>query len=272
MGKGCIFVSSKTLRAGGAYCVSQNFLTSARVIDGLLRLTTITRADHVWEIGAGKDHITRQLLKTAGRVTAVEIDPALYRRLAGQMAAEKDLHLIHGDFLRTPLPQSKPYKVFANIPFHLTSAIVKKLTTAPCPPTEAWLIMERGAAMRFAGRPGETLSSVLVKPYFHVRIAKHLRRENFHPMPSVDIAVLHLKRKDAPDLSPERRTAFEAFVRGTLKGLRGGGRCPLTKRQMAVALREAGRGDIPQSATMDYVQWLCLFRCWERFEKAGHFG
>lgn len=254
-------MSKKTgVRAVNAYAVSQNFLTSARTIDGLLRRTTISRADHVLEIGAGKGHITRRLLARAGRVTAVEIDPALSRRIADSLGGTVGFRLIQGDFLKVCLPAYGPYKVFANIPFSRTSAIVEKLSGAPNPPADAWLIMERGAAMRFAGRPAESLHSLALKPFFDVRIVGYLQREGFHPMPSVSAAVLHLHRKERPDISPDERDLFAHFLRA----MRGGGGRLLSARQISVALRASGQADIPQSATMAYVQWLCLFRCWRR--------
>lgn len=84
--------------------VSQNFLTSTRTIERLLAVANITRADAVWEIGAGKGHITRQLQKRCGQLTAVEIDPGLCRALGEKMRGMENLRLVQGDFLQMRLP------------------------------------------------------------------------------------------------------------------------------------------------------------------------
>lgn len=108
---------------------SQNFLTSRAGIRRLIGLADIGSSDHVLEIGPGKGHITRELLPRCGRLTAVELDPRLWAGLRERFEGEDKLELIKGDFLKYPLPKG-PYKVFANLPFSGTSAILKKLTRA----------------------------------------------------------------------------------------------------------------------------------------------
>lgn len=235
------------------YSISQNFLTSGRTISRLLTLTDLSKDDMVLEIGAGKGHITRALAQRCGRVLTCEIDPALIAMLRGALPENVRLH--QGDFLRMPLPRG-PYKVFANIPFNRTTDIIRRLTDAPHPPEAAWLIVEKGAAMRFSGAGQESLTSLSLKPWWEVRIVHRLRREDFHPLPSVDCVLLELRRKAPPDVPVKERRLWDSFVeRAVRHGLRG----LLTPRQIASALRQA---DVPMSATMRYVQWLCLFRCW----------
>lgn len=241
--------------------VSQNFLTSAGLIDRLLRPTGLGAGDLVLEIGPGKGHITRALLARGCAVRATELDPVLFERLQNSLGGRKGLTLVRGDFLRQPLPRA-PYQVFANIPFNRTTDILRKLTEAAHPPEQAWLVVEKGAAKRFLGQPRETLSSLRLKPYFTAEIAFTFRREDFHPAPSVDAVLLHLRRKAEPDLPPADRAAFAAFVE---QGHRYGLRRLLTKRQIATALRLEGLPSIEPSAEIRYVQWLCLFRCHQRF-------
>lgn len=237
-----------------AYSVSQNFLTSSKTIARLLTLTDITSDDTVLEIGAGKGHITRALAQQCRQVLAYEIDPMLCDRLRRSLPENVRLH--QQDFLHAPLP-AKPYKVFANIPFNRTTNILRRLTQEHHGLECAWLIMEKGAAMRFSGAGKETVSSLALKPWWDVRIVHRLRREDFHPAPSVDCVLLELRRRTAPDLSMKEFAQWQRFIRhGQERGLRG----LVTPRQFNAAMREAG---MPMSATMRYVQWLCLFR-WSR--------
>lgn len=237
------------------YSISQNFLTSRMTIHHLLSLTDLSAADTVLEIGAGKGHITRALAERCQRVITYEIDPALSARLAGNLP--DNVRLFAADFLRAQLPKG-PYKAFANIPFSITTDILRKLTEGPNPPQAAWLIMEKGAAMRFCGQGRESTASLMLKPWWEVRIIHRLHREDFHPMPRVDCVLLELRRRDQPDIRlQERRQWTEFIARAQQLGLRR----MFTPRQISQAMREAG---IPLSATLRYVQWLCLFRCWMR--------
>ena len=243
--------------------VSQNFLTSRFTINRLLRLTDITSTDTVLEIGAGRGHITRALLDRGCHVQAVELDRALYDRLAALLNGRSNLLLIHGDFFQLSLPTG-PYKVFANIPFSRTTDILRRLTTAGNPPQEAWLVLEKGAAKRFCGKPRDSLHSLLLKPYFDVEIVYYFRREDFHPAPRVDCVLLHLHRKVVPDILVSERMAYRHFLEHSQRYGLYGGRALLTKRQVATALRRAGLAPVSPFGDILYVQWLCLFRCWRQ--------
>lgn len=243
---------------------SQNFLTSAATIRQLIRKSDIRPGDLVYEIGPGKGHITRQLLALGARVRAIELDPKLCDRLDRQFAGEPRFSLIRGDFLTLPLPKTGDYKVFSNIPFSLTTAILRRLTESQNPPVCAGLIMEKGAAMRFCGRPGENLSSLTLRPYFAADIAARVSRQEFHPQPKVDAALLVLHKKQPPDLPLNQRKSFSRFVRcAREKGLR----TLLTKRQIAAALRACPEAPADmRDGNLLYVQWLCLFRWWARYK------
>lgn len=241
--------------------ISQNYLTSGALIRRLLQKTSLRNTDHVLEIGPGKGHITRHLLPRCRRVTAVEKDAALHTRLAGQFAGEEKLSLCQQDFLHWPLPKG-PYKVFANIPFSATSAIVRRLALAKNAPQEMWLTMEKGAAKRAMGKPREGTLSLLVGPFYTVRVAYHFRREDFHPAPGVDVVLLHFAKKTPTDVSAEEIAAYTRFIEGAR---RRGIHAYLSKKQVSRALREGGFAAefTPHNAL--YVQWLCLFRCCRRF-------
>lgn len=246
------------------YSVSQNFLTSQKTIARLLDKTDLSPSDTVVEIGAGKGHITRALSARCGRVVSYEIDRRLWERLAE--TAPENVRLLCGDFLKAPLPQSS-YKVFANIPFSRTTEILRRLTCAPNPPQAAWLVLERGAAKRFCGQPRESPASLVLRPFFRLQIRCPISREEFHPAPRVDAALLELRLRPQPDLPLSQRAAFAAFVSHHRKYGFFHARSLLTKRQISTALRLAGLPRIERSGNMLYVQWLCLFRCWQEYGK-----
>jgi 23S rRNA (adenine-N6)-dimethyltransferase len=194
-------------------------------------------------------------------VTAVELDDWLYNRLLSSLATAENLDLHHQDFMEWPLPKTGEYKVFSNIPFSRTTDIVKKLTEHCNPPLEAWLVLEKGAAKRFMGKPRETLRSLLLKPYFELEIAYHFRREDFHPLPSVDIVLLHMIKKGQPDVDVAERAAYARFVAaGMNQGLRAlSGFMP--KELFHSAVHKTGLGVCAAPGDILYMQWLCLYRC-----------
>jgi 23S rRNA (adenine-N6)-dimethyltransferase len=253
----CFFVPVKQNKGGSPLSISQNFLTSGQTIRRLLRLSGLGKDDHIVEIGAGKGHITRELIKIGRFVSAYEPDGKLYKQLTEKLGGADNLALIKRDFLKTALPSGE-YKVFSNIPFSITSPIIRKLTASNNPPGEAWLVMEKGAAKRFCGTPRDTLASMLLKPFFDVKILYHFSRRDFHPMPGVDAVLLRMSKKKEPDVPAVQRKAFIRFME---QSVRYGNRTTLTNKQITAALKAAGLPRVPESGNMLYVQWLCLFRC-----------
>lgn len=238
--------------------ISQNYLTSAVVLHNILRRTTLSKNDHVLEIGPGKGHITELLLQRCGYVTAVELDDILYHALRVKFAEATNLRLVHLDFLKYRLPERGRYKIFANIPFNRTSDILRKLTESKNPPEDIWLVVEKGAAKRFMGRPQETKRSLLIKPFYDMQIVYYFQRQDFHPAPGVDAVLLHLNRKQQPDISVKHRYAYERFITEVL-------RYTTSKKsnypnKYAGAAKKAGISLDFTLAHILYVQWLCLFR------------
>lgn len=175
--------------------VSQNFLTSRRLLERIVRISTITKNDLVIEIGTGKGHLTEVLCRRAKYVYSMEIDKKLYERAKERLQKEDNLKIMCRDFMQYQLPSRINYKVFANIPYNITTGIVKKLTEDAHPPSEIWLVMEKGAAKRFLGVPKETKYSLLLKRRWDLEIVYYFSREDFHPKPSVDSVLLHFLQK-----------------------------------------------------------------------------
>lgn len=243
--------------------VSQNFITDQKLIRRIVRLGAIGKDDTVLEIGTGKGHLTEALCKEAGRVYSVEIDRRLYESAKKRLARQANLKLIHGDFLRYSLPAKGKWLVFANIPFFITTQIVDKLTQAVNKPKDIWLVMEKGAAKRFMGIPGETEKSLLLKVYWDMEIRYRFLRKDFHPMPSVDTVLLHFRLKDRPDLGWDEYGAFRRFIEHSMRYGVCGKRGMLTNRQAQAALKKAGLPHAHEDGVTLYIQWLCLFRCWQ---------
>ncbi|HVC81228.1 MAG TPA: 23S ribosomal RNA methyltransferase Erm [Chloroflexota bacterium] len=190
---------------------SQNFLRDPRLIDTLLDRSTIQGRDLVYEIGPGTGIITERLAGRCRRVAAIEKDPRLADYLHARFHSYPNITVHAADFLRFPLPLA-PYKVFANIPYALTTAIVTRLTSAPVIPRDSYLVVQREAAERFIGSPRATLYAALLYPWFAAEIVHSFRPGDFRPLPRVESVLLRLRPRDQPLVSASDTRFFRDCI------------------------------------------------------------
>lgn len=193
---------------------SQNFLKDYNLVRHLVAKSSISKNDTVLEIGAGKGIITSGLLEVAHKVIAYELDRDLFNNLRQKFQNNSLLQLNLEDFLSTQLP-NYPYKIFSNIPFNITSAIIKKLTLEDNPPEDAYLIVQKEAAMKFAGKPLDTKNSqlsVLLYPWFELRATYEFKPDDFSPRPNVKIILLEIKKRDEPLIDSKNKGKYEDFI------------------------------------------------------------
>ena len=191
--------------------ISQNFIRDPRLVAALIKRSSLGPEDLVYEIGPGKGIITAQLARFCKRVIAIEKDPALALMLQKKFGHQPNLTIYNADFLRQSLPR-QPYKVFSNIPFNITSAIVTRLTIAANPPQDAYLVMQKEAAEMYLGIPNESLRSILLKPWFELKVMHRFRRCDFSPQPGVDSVLLRLCKRSRPLVQHADRRLFRDFV------------------------------------------------------------
>jgi 23S rRNA (adenine-N6)-dimethyltransferase len=132
--------------------ISQNFLHGRALVDRLLAVSSIRSGDLVYDLGAGYGLITDRLARRGCQVVAVEMDLELAVQLRARFVDVPAVRVSEADVLAVPFP-GQPYKVFASIPFNATAAIVHRLTRAPNPPEDSYLVVQAEAAQRFTGQP-----------------------------------------------------------------------------------------------------------------------
>lgn len=182
--------------------VSQNFLRDPRLVERLLDASSLTADDVVLDLGAGGGALTAPLARRCRRVVAVEKDARLAALLHGCFDGDNRIAVRHDDILRTALPHS-PYKVFSNVPFTITSAVVTRLTSALNPPDDAYLIVQREAATRFQGVPRSTLYAMKLDPFFETTLTHRFRRSDFVPAPGVDVVLMRMRKRGPPLIARE---------------------------------------------------------------------
>ena len=181
---------------------SQNFIKDKNLVKKLIEISSINQDDIVYEIGAGLGTITSELVNHCKKVVAFEIDTNLSKRLKEKFAQQKEkVEIINTDFLSFNLPDGK-YKIFSNIPFNITSDIIKKLVFADNPPVDIYLIVQKEAALKFSGKKLEgkknSLMAVLVQATFSPSVIHSFNRGNFTPQPSVEAVFFRLKKRPNP--------------------------------------------------------------------------
>ncbi len=188
--------------------LGQNFLADHNALVKIVRDAEVTSEDRVLEIGAGLGSLTRLLAAAAGEVTAIEIDQALFPALEAVTAPFDNVRLLKGDILQIP-PESlfneDGYLVVANIPYYITSAVIRHLLEASVRPKRIVLTMQREVAERILSRDKKmSLLSLSVQIYGDAHIASHIPAACFYPEPKVDSSVLVI------DIHPEPLLAGES--------------------------------------------------------------
>ena len=193
---------------------SQHFLRNPRLIAELIGHSNIRRGDLVIDIGAGSGAITAVLTRRCRQVLAYENEPSVLNKLQQNMRRHKNVKVIAQDFLLAKLPD-EPYKVFANIPFHLSSDIVRKLTSDDLhTPQAIYLIVQKQFAQKLVPSDRHFTSQLgtQLAPWWQTRIRRPLRRTDFTPPPAVDTVLLELKPQSEPLLSTLERDEYQSFV------------------------------------------------------------
>jgi 16S rRNA (adenine1518-N6/adenine1519-N6)-dimethyltransferase len=177
--------------------LGQNFLMHARIAERIALAARLTHDSVVFEIGPGTGMLTRELLKLAGNVIALEADHELYEKLQNDFADEivsKRLKLIYGDirtFDISALP--KGYVLAANIPYYLTGEIFRMFLTTNNQPSSMTLLVQKEVAERIARSKKESILSLSVKAYGEPTYEFTVPRGAFKPAPNVDSAVLAVR-------------------------------------------------------------------------------
>jgi len=230
---------------------SQYFLRSPRLVAELVGHTTIKKTDTVYDIGAGSGTITAVLAGRSAGVVAYENDPRMAAKLRDNLRKYQNIEIIEGDFLKADLP-STSYKVFANIPFHLSSPILKKLTESDRRPAAIYLIVQKQFASKLLidDRRFTGLLGAQVAPLYAVRIRKRLQKTDFWPHPAVDTVLVELRLRDELSVPEDRLAAYRQFVADCYAD-------PKIFAKMPQSAAGIAPGTKPSQLVLE--QWLTLF-------------
>jgi 16S rRNA (adenine1518-N6/adenine1519-N6)-dimethyltransferase len=259
---------------------SQNFLADPDVLQSILDLADVGDGTRVLEIGPGLGILTGGLLDARARVTAVELDAGLAAYLRERLEpaiAGGRLQLVEADALDLDLPNlvPSPYRVVANLPYHITSPILHRLLERAPRAERLVLMLQAEVADRVAAPPGRmSYLSAFVQYHATVRVAARVPPEAFEPAPKVASAVVVLEpraeRPLAADAEPvlwglvragfrERRKMIRNVLARQLRGGDDGATGPLVGQDhVDRALATAGIAGDRRPQTLSVDDWLRL--------------
>jgi 23S rRNA (adenine-N6)-dimethyltransferase len=242
---------------------AQHFLRSSRLAAEIVRGAGIRSDELVLDVGAGGGALTTELGRRAARVRAIEIDGALVARLQERFARSPHIEIVHGDVLRVPLP-GEPFRVVANIPFDLTTAIMRRLLDDPgMPLNRADLVVELDVAWKRARVSPSTALGAYWGAWWEFAIIRRLDASAFAPPPSNDAALLRIERREGPLVRPDDARAYGALVTAAFDS-RAPVRRTLRGRVSQLQLKRLGRelGFSPDAPPweLDQHQWAGIFR------------
>ena len=189
----------RTPRDARRRSLGQNFLADQTEINRIVRTVDPQRDDLIVEVGAGRGALTIPLALTGARVIAVEKDPVWARRLrekVRQAGLSDRIEIVCADF-RTMKWPTDTYRVVANPPFGLTTALFERLFDIPeNGPVRADLLVQLEVARKRSAVPPTTLRSAAWAPWWTFELGPTVPRTAFRPMPRVDAAVLTVRRRD----------------------------------------------------------------------------
>ena len=251
--------------------LSQNFLTDPETLDAIVAAAELEAGDNVVEIGPGLGVLTRRLLAAGASVTAVEVDPRLAEYLRRELYGADRFELIEADALSLHPREFFPgqsIKVVANIPYHITSPLLHTFLEGDRPPELTVLLVQLEVAERVAAPPGRmSYLSVFAQNVATAEVMQRVPATAFEPSPTVDSAILRLRRRELPAVpaGPNREPFYrvvQAGFRQRRKQVHNGlSRELLVEREVvesALGSCEVDGERRPQTLTID--EWACLTR------------
>lgn len=247
--------------------LGQHWLYDEQTLESICDSANVQRGDTVLEVGPGLGTLTAKLLERGAKVVAVEFDEALAKKLAANNTNDS-LTVIHQDILQfdlTSLP--KGYKVVANIPYYLTSNLIRVLCESPNPFTRAAILIQKEVAERVAAKPGQmSLLSVSAQYYCDVSLGVVVPAELFTPPPKVDSQVLELHFRENPLFTDVDTKQFFRLVKAGFSQRRKtlvnsmSGSLGVSKDEIRSILAVSNTTENIRAQALSLADWHALYR------------
>ena len=255
--------------------LGQNFLIEGGVLKKIAAAAELTPADTVIEVGPGLGVLTETLLEQAGKVIAIELDDHLADILKTRFAGVDKITVINDDVLKVNpadiLGKETNYKVVANLPYYITSAVIRHFLEAPVKPNTLVLMVQKEVAKQITAQPGEmSLLSVSVQLYGKPTVVGKVSAHCFYPAPNVDSAILKIAVYPQPKIKTDditgffdiARAGFSANRKQLVNSLANG--LKVTKAEIIPVLEKAGIDPQRRAESLTIDEWGILYRAFKK--------
>lgn len=248
--------------------LGQNFLIDPTALESVVQAANISERDVVLEIGPGLGSLTRYLAVLARTVVAIEIDPNLIAPLRKVTNQYRNIEIIQGDILTLPVEKLIPssnYLVVANIPYYITSAIIRRLLSTDNRPKRMILTVQYEVAKRICAMPGNlSLLALSVQVFGSPSLYARIPASSFYPVPKVDSAIICIDLNLEPVIPIQSLDAFFSLAqagfsqkRKTLRNALSSGLHQKTNIVEEILL-EAGIDPHRRAETINLAEWNSL--------------
>lgn len=257
--------------------LGQNFLVDPFHLSQIVAAAALEAGEVVLEIGPGLGALSEHLLAAGAQVVAVEVDGGFVALLWDRFKDSPRFELHHGDILKTMLSEVLPvtddglsvrYKCVANIPYNITSAVMRHLLENEVAPELIVLLMQKEVAQRIVATPGNlSLLAVSVQFYGTPEIMGAVPASVFYPKPKVDSAILRVRPHTTNPYDVKRAKLFWRVVKGGFsqkrKQLHNSLRASfshLGKEKLLMAFKEADILPSRRAQTLSIDEWVALYQ------------
>jgi 16S rRNA (adenine1518-N6/adenine1519-N6)-dimethyltransferase len=259
--------------------LGQNFLVDELYLERIVQAGGVEKSDTVLEIGAGLGSLTRYLASSAGEVVAVEIDKNLFPALKKVTKPFENVRLVQGDFMELEIKElvkADGYKVVANIPYYLTSNLIRRLMESRVRPKLTVLTVQKEVAQRICAGPGKlSLLALSVQVYGKPKIAFFIPKGAFFPVPQVDSATLVIEYFSQPRIPEERMDNFFLLAKAGFAQKRKmlhnalAGAPDINHQQAQEMLTQAGIEAERRAQTVSIEEWGALTALYSEYRSKG---
>jgi len=248
--------------------LGQNFLVDDEILSEIVRIAEIPADSTVLEIGPGLGGLTRYLAEAADDVVAVELDRRMIPPLKEVLKEYDHVRIIQGDILEIDpdsLIVDPAYSVVANIPYYITSAVIRHLLNAKTKPRRIVLTVQKEVAQRICAQPGDlSLLALSVQIFGSVSIPLTIPADAFFPQPKVDSSVVKIDVYTEPLVSVAELDDFFRLAKAGFgqkrKTLRNSlsSDLRLSTSEVETALAKAGIDPMRRAETVSIEEWKRL--------------
>ncbi len=229
--------------------LGQHWLHDTSVLQAIAEAAEPTSDDTILEIGPGLGTLTSELLNSGARVIAVEFDDGLLEGLQKSLGDRPNFELVHADIRTYNLTNLPPYKIVANIPYYLTSQLLRIICDSTNPPDLAVLLVQKEVAERVCATPPDmSILSVAVQYEFQANLDIVVPSVLFTPPPKVDSQVMVLTKRKDPLFTDVAKKDFMRVVKSGFSAKRKTLRNTLSA---GLAISKQQADELLQAATID---------------------